>query len=399
MPVSVSEEKLRKTPLVPFANFCKLVSRNGRQLSYPFLTRFMRYTVRPTLLAHKANKKGMSTLRIAVTIDGNISYMATTYRVHSKQWDADRRIVINHPNADLINVDLRRQISEIEKKIIRSSLQSIPVSKRILQSDKKTATSFASFAAEVRKEQKEINRVTDFAGPGLLLSDIDVTFLRKYEAHERGRGMAQNTLNTSFKYLRRILNQAKAEGLITANPFDDYDIPRYKQTDRIYLVDDELQKFVGLLQENLPEHLYRTLCYFLLGCYSGLRHSDWMRFNPETMVDGEFLRLRAKKNKTFVVLPIGPTLAGIIDRLRDMPPPFTNQKTNEKLKLLAILAKVKKPVSSHTGRHTFGYICASNKIPKSTTAELLGVHTSTVEVYFHLTGDNVIQQAAILKQI
>lgn len=359
----------------------------------------MKYTVRPAFLTHKVNEDGYGTIRLALTIDRVVTYQATTYRIHQTQWDAEKRLVVNHPNATLINIDLKREVAKVEDRILNNKLQSIPVTHKLISEEFIKPRSFAVYAAEVRNVPKEITRVTTFHGNGLLLSEIDTAFLRRYEKHERERGMAQNTINSTFKYLRRIINQALAEGLIKENPFKGFLMPKYVQSDRIYLVESEMKKMYALFKKELPRDLYATLCYFMLGCYSGLRHSDWCKFDADTMVEDGYLKLRAKKNKTFVVLPIGPTLNSIIHRVKDLPPPYTNQKCNDKLKSLAYLAKVKKKVSTHTGRHSFGYLCASNGLPKSVTAELLGVNSKTVEVYYHLSAENIKKQAAVLKLI
>lgn len=361
------------------------------------------YTIRAVLWSYQKNKAEIYPIKIAITHNRKVTYVLTPHRVHIKQWRKDR--VKDHPEANLINADIQRRISEINKDIIVRNLEGLPVTRRsLLAQDRQTERSFKHFAEEVDHDAKEISRIITFAGSGLSLRDIDVTFLRKYEQHERERGMAQNTLNTSFKYLRRVLNKAHAEGLIKSNPMDNYEIPRYVQSERLFLIKREREAFVKLLDKKMPESIYRTLCYFLLGCYSGLRHSDWMKFDPDRMVDGSLLRLRPHKtvgtSGEWVVLPIGPTLEEIIARIRAIDrKPLTNQKSNEKLKLLAMMAEVDKEVTTHTGRHSFGYLCASLGMPKSTTAELLGVNIRTVDVYYHLAGEDIRLQAAPLMNV
>lgn len=288
-------------------------------------------------------------------------------------------------------------MADLERSFISQSMEGLPITKKIISGNHSNDRTFASFAREVRADEKEIKRVEEFEA-GVMLSSINVTWLRKYEQHERRRGIAHNTLNTSFKYLRRIINQAQAEKLIKENPFGSYDIPRYRQTERTYLTKDELQTVMQKADE-LKGQLRITAWYFLLGCYSGLRHSDWVLFNYEKMVEGQFLKLRAKKNKKHVVIPIGVTLTNILTVLRTLPPPVSNQKCNVMLKAIGDMCKLKKQLTTHVARHSFGYLCASNRIPKSVTAELMGVNTSTVEVYYHLSGQNIIDQAAVLKSI
>lgn len=107
-----------------------------------------------------------------------------------------------------------------------------------------------------------------------------------------------------------------------------------------------------------------TAYYFLLGSYSGLRHSDWVRFNYETMVEDGFLKLRAKKNKKYVVMLIGKTLNKILHVVKELPPPMSNQKCNVMLKAIGTSVAIKKELTTHVARHSFGCMCAANKIPK-----------------------------------
>jgi site-specific recombinase XerD len=308
-------------------------------------------------------------------------------------------MIVNYKNEQIHNAALRKIISDLDAKITRMILDGIPLSIRLIRDQDAQATGFRRFAQEIRDNQKEINRLETYAGKNLLLSDITSTFLRKYESHERRRGMSQNTINLTFKYLRRIIRQARAERLIKENPFDDYRVPRYVQSDRIYLIESETKKLMKLLEKgNINASLRSTLIWFLLGCYTGLRHSDWLRYEPK-MVDGSFLRLRAKKNGKWVVMPIGNTLRELLALVRDLPRPISGQKFNVQLKAIAGMAKVDKPITSHSARHTFATMCATHKIPQSVTAELLGVDTKTVRVYYHLTGSAIEDQAAILKTI
>lgn len=361
-----------------------------------------KFTIRPILWAYQKNAAEIYPIKIAVTVKRKVTYVLTGHRVHVKQWDEDANKVINHENAALINVAIRRKMADIERDLISRNLEGAPITKKAIKGQIENDKRFAKFAREVRADEKEIARITNYAGEGLMLSDINVTFLRKYEQHERARGMANNTVNTTFKYLRRIINQAAAEKLIAENPFDSFDIPKYRQSERIYLTSDELKRIMDATGE-MDRSLYITTYYFLLGAYSGLRHSDWVRFNYKTMVEGNFLKLRPRKTRDtsgrWVVLPIGKTLNKILNVVKDLPPPVSNQKCNVMMKAIGSIAKIKKPLTTHVARHSFGYLCASNKIPKSVAAELMGVHTSTVEVYYHLSGQNIIDQAAVLKRI
>jgi integrase len=98
---------------------------------------------------------------------------------------------------------------------------------------------------------------------------------------------------------------------------------------------------------------------------------------------------------------VGPTLKRLIGLTQGLRKPFSNRESNVHLKIIfgPGLAKIDQKGNCHLGRHTFGFLCASNKLPKSVTAELMGISVQTVEVYYHLSGENITQQAAILGKL
>jgi integrase/recombinase XerD len=354
-----------------------------------------KFTIRPVILKHKANSKGITSVKIAVTVNRKVTYMSTGHSVHLDQWDGKQ--VINHPNGKLINVSLKREMSDIESRLITNSLQHIELSKKIIKGQAKVSRVFKQYASEVRHDTTRMNRILEFGGDQLMLGEINVEWLRRFQAHCVKKGYAQNTLNTTFKYLGRIIKQAKKEKYIQENPFDEFDKPKYIQTDRIYLVQDELNKMVDLLDKPMNASIYNTLCYFLLGCFTGLRHSDWGRYDGRSE-DG-LVKHTAKKNKKHVVVPIGKTLTRILKLIDIQHPPFSNQKCNVYLKAIASMAGIEKDVTTHTARHTFGCLCASLGLPESTTAKLMGINAQTVKVYYHLTGEDLSEQAKALKNI
>jgi integrase len=356
------------------------------------------FTIKVVYWNYQKNASETYPIKIAVTINRKVTYILTGYKVHKSQWNDIKKLVIKHENANGINVTIRRQIADIEKRLISQNLQGQKITKYSILEKKDKSLNYFTFAKEVRYHHTEIERLKNYAGDGLMLSDIDVTFLRKYETHERNRGMSQNTINQSFKYFSRIMNQAKKEKLIKENPFDEFNKPKFVQTDRIYLVEDEIKRLIDLLDKPMHKSVYITLCYFLLGSYTGLRQSDWQRFDQKNIEDG-YIKLRALKNNSHVVLPIGKTLTKILEHIKDLPKAYSLQKSNDALKIIQVLANINKTLSSHVGRHTFGYMCASNGLAESTTAALLGVSAKTVKVYYHLSGDNIKQQAEALKYL
>jgi site-specific recombinase XerD len=375
----------------------------------------MAYSVTAIHWAYKKNKAKIYPVKILVTVGKVGTPLHTPHKVSPSQWDNTLRIVKDHPNAKAINADIRRRIVEKEAELLDATRNGEALTKELIKGKKRDIT-LVGFATEIAKKirnrlgdevpepriAKEINRIIDFKGAGVLLSQVDVAWLRKYDEHEQKRDMAQNTRNTTFKWLRNVLMEAVAEKLIKENRFDNWDMPKYVQGDTVYLVEEEKNLLLKQL-DKLPQtgYLYNTLVHFLAACYAGPRHSDWAKFGEKERYYGGFYRLRPqKKSKGFVVMPVGKTLNELLQRIYQLKRgPLSLQKCNDYLKVLFAMAGIQKDGTTHVGRHSFGYLCASKGLPKSTTAELMGISVQTVEVYYHLTGENIIKQAAALKDV
>jgi integrase len=368
------------------------------------------YTIRPLLWTHKENEEGFSPLKICVTINRKRTYVKTPYKLKEGQWDEDKREVKNIANASIINAAIRKQITDLEKEILARQLDGRTISAQAIKHA--PITNFYSFVREVKgnttADKKEMNRVGAFAGASLQLSDIDVQFLRKYEQHERKRatrykredkkGMSQNTLNTSFKWLRRVMTLAKNEGLIKNNPFDDYDIPKYVHSERVFLIKEEIDKIEKFIASKPGKIMYETAVYFLFGCYSGLRYSDWLRFDFDKHIQGDRIILRAKKNKQTVSIRIFPRLKKILSRMRKIDRPPAAQTYNGYLKHLGAVCGINKHLTAHVSRHTAATLMATMGVSSDVVAELLGVNKQTVNVYYKITGVKIDRETEVMRK-
>lgn len=372
-------------------------------INLPTVLPMLNYTIRPVFWKHKINAQGTGPVMIAVTINRKVRHFKTPFRILPGEWKSNQ--IAGHVNAALMNRFIRSQIDELEADMLAREAAgetvtgtSIKALRLVKLSDFVEEMKKNRPAATTRRYTCEANRFRAFGGPGILLKDITPQFLRNYEQHERKRGMAQNTLNTTIRWIKAILNKAKKENLLTALP--DYQTPRYINPERIYLVDSERQDWLNYWRgKKVDGSMYNTLTWFLFGCYTGLRHADWEQFDYVRRIEGEFLKLRAKKNGRWVVLPIGITMAEIIEVVKDLPKPLSGDKMRAHLKILAGRIGCSRNITTHTARHTFGCLCAQLRLPKSTAAELMGISEKVVNVYYHLTGENILEQAAALKLV
>ena len=108
---------------------------------------------------------------------------------------------------------------------------------------------------------------------------------------------------------------------------------------------------------------------FIMGCYTGQRHSDWHQIRKENIIDEngrDILRIKQKKGNKIVHLPVHPVVRSILNKYGDQSlAVIANQKFNEALKVIGEKAKLgqvsiggkivekKDQLSTHTARRSF----------------------------------------------
>lgn len=95
------------------------------------------------------------------------------------------------------------------------------------------------------------------------------------------------------------------------------DAMRVKKEDseQVYLSEDEIMKLMSYTPKNLNEEY--SLTTFLLGCLSGARHSDYVRFTEENINEG-FLRYTSQKTRTSACLPIAPAVPRLLKQMASL---------------------------------------------------------------------------------
>lgn len=365
----------------------------------------MSYSVRLIIAEQKENAQGKAPVKICVTLNGQRIYHSTGKRVKLKDFDSERMVVRkSEPNHSPLNIYFRNQLQKIDTMLLKLEAEGTTLTPDFIRStlhgrDNRNLTAYAEGLIKqwkqmrgkyadgtIRIQEAELKRLKRFKNV-IYCSDVNQNFLRKYEIWLRSpaEGLSGNSVHRSWKFFRKIVNRAVREKLIPISPFPDYDNPKYEQTDRTYLTRDEVDAVEALLQKPIDESLRIVINYFLLGCYSSLRYSDWARFNYSGFVTGDRLVLRAKKNGEVVSIEIHKRLRAVLDRLKYHPPIFEEQVTNRYLKSIAKLAEINKNMTTHVARHSFAMRCAENDTDIEKTAALMGIGVKSCRYYYKIT--------------
>lgn len=311
------------------------------------------------------------------------------------QWDQNKRAIVKRLDAEIMNTAINNKRTELRTKIVTLMANQESVSLESVK--RREITSFFTYARGVRGNNeitnKYINRIKKFHKREPRLGEITVEWLRRYENHQRDVWKnAPETIHCNMKFLRRVLNQAMAEGYIKTRIIGKmgYIMPEPGKSMPVFLVREERVRLLNyLLSDKITDPVdYKVCLYFMLCCYSGLRYSDASRFDPNLHIQGNDIVLRTAKTGGLVTYEINRSLSEIIDRIRKVGAlGLTYETYRKRLKEIGKIEDLKltKELKSHVGRHTFGRMMAEEKVPESDCAYWMGITTTMVKIYYHIT--------------
>lgn len=80
----------------------------------------------------------------------------------------------------------------------------------------------------------------------------------------------------------------------------------------VWLTDEELERIITYVPKNANEQLVRT--QFLIGAFTGCRHSDYTRLNNRNIVGG-MISYVSLKTKTHATVPLKPIVKELLTNL------------------------------------------------------------------------------------
>ncbi len=271
--------------------------------------------------------------------------------------------------------------NQLLKKYLEAEL-----SGKILESDQKSLFEFIESFIKESEYHKKKSTITvyktvfkylkEFAvlqRKSIDFDSIDLDFYNsylKYLVHDCD--LSSNTVGKHIKTLKTFMNEATERGLNKNMEFRKrkFKVPK-EESDAIYLNIEELKKIESIDLSASP-HLERTKDLFLIGCYTGLRFSDFTQIKPENIdYEKSILQIRTQKTGQRVSIPLHPTVKGILNKYgNELPKAYVNQVMNKYLKDVASISGLKQMVETTI---TKGGTMQKNSCPKY---ELVTTHTA-----------------------
>lgn len=395
-------------------------------------------------LRKKTTSNTRVSLYIRVSVDGSSAEIATTHKIELKDWDSKKqRVKPNNQNGQLINLFLDNcqsklgklflQETSLNKKVTPKELKNLFLGISTEPEKPKAKTLMDTFDYHNTKmlelvqigkvvskthQRYEItrNKVKDFMQLNYKVNDMDLIairlrFVTEFEHFLLTVHKIQN--NTAHKYiknLKKILSTAVALDWISVNPFAQFRCS-YHQPDIRPLDLDEINilinKKIGI------QRLEEVRDSFIFSCFTAFAYTEALHLTPDCIVkdllgDSWLTIIRQKTNKR-VNVPILPPAQKIIDKYRNHPecqkkntllPIKSNQNYNAYLKELADICGIKKKLTTHLARHTFGStIAVAHGVPLETLMDIMG-HASirTTQQYVKISGRKVSEDMKILSE-
>ncbi len=184
-----------------------------------------------------------------------------------------------------------------------------------------------------KEQKKELN-----------YEDIDWRFKNEFEQwlYDSPRNHSINNASKNLQVVKQLLYESKRLGYHTNNTFEEkgFNIRRTKTKNKVRLTFNELNQLMEFDLSTNPR-LEKVRDLFIVGCYSGLRFSDWCQIRKEHIheEDGiEFLEIMTMKTKEPVIIPFLSELKVIMEKYNYLLPIITIQKFNTYIKEVCELA-------------------------------------------------------------
>lgn len=320
------------------------------------------------------------------------------------------------------NLTIEKCLANMNDIFVRYRLQQIHLTAELLKNEWRNPSRRIDFYAffdeaiaerqkDIRKQtyknhSSEIKKLKEFR-PFITFSEFTPDFLESYRRWLKTEKKNDiNTIFTSFKVLRTYMNIAIRKGVITENPFSLVKVKK-ANPEMIFLSVDELDAMWKLyLKNKLSVTNQKVLRHFLFMCFTGVRISDFKALTKYS-VNGKLLIYYAEKTSGIKKVPVKVPLSKYARQLIDdensnseqLFLPISEQKMNEYIKIIAKVAKVYKPLTNHSARHTFATAWLEKTHDLAALQQLLG-HSKITDTmkYVHVTEKMLKEQMQVFEK-
>ena len=270
---------------------------------------------------------------------------------------------------------------------------------------------YASTFKELNNSLVEFNHHLD-----ILFSDINTTWLKKYETWLRSRGLAENSIGVRFRTFRAIYNRAIEDNIVKQEyyPFRSYKVAKlHTETIKRAITKGEIEKIISYQSDNKYTRLAIDLFYFSYLC-AGINFKDIAYLTRNNIVDNRLIYTR-KKTKKLIKVPLQAKVLNIIQKYEGEADMYlfpilskihetdiqqanrlhkVMAKINKNLKTIGEELKLPISLTTYVARHTYATVLKRSGVNTSIISESLGHSSEKVtQIYLDSFENSQIDEA------
>lgn len=204
-------------------------------------------------------------------------------------------------------------------------------------------------------------------------NSVDIEFCEGFIAYLKAANMMQNTIKGHIEKLGAMLHKAVMYGYPINNTFREVKVPE-EEASAVYFDTMEIARLY--YYKGLTRFQQEIRDLFIVGCYTGLRYSDYSKLNESHFINHSTqIRIKTKKTGAVVQLPVQKFITEIMEKYGgQMPRAHCIQHFDRYIKLIChkvgftdpvlyertvgtqVVRKVLQKwevISSHTARRSF----------------------------------------------
>ncbi len=388
----------------------------------------------------KTLSNGENPLMLQVSKGGKRKYQSLGISILPRYWDFTRnKPKPNCPNKEYIQKVILDKQRELQQRMLELNVEQKEYTTTTLLNNENTKFELKT-VSEFYHELIEQYTHEDKCGNRLIykssfnslkaftkgkidipFSDIDASWLTKYEKWLRSKGNKETTMSLMFRTLRSAYNKAIESKCARKSdyPFDEYKINKFNtKTQKRAIAKKEVLKFtkeVGNIGKRQYVQLSKDIFMFSYLC-GGINFTDIANLTKENIIEGKRLHYIRQKTGKLIKLGLSDEAMQIIERyaneskgylfpilnIKIHKTPLQKQnrihkilgKVNINLKLIAAQLGIEGNLTTYVARHSFASVLKKSGVNIALISEALG-HSdlATTQIYLDSFDNEQVDEA------
>ena len=261
-----------------------------------------------------------------------------------------------------------------------------------------------------KTSQKNLREFIESRGAeDILFTDLAHEFGESFKLYlKRDLGHKSGYVNHCLTWLNRLIYIAVDREILRCNPLEEVAYEKKERPKIPHLTRSEMMQIMAVPMPNERQELIRRV--FIFSCFcGGLAYADVFGLYPhhvkETSEGRKYIRIKRRKTSIEVFIPLHPKAEQVVmmynttNSQRPIFPLPVRDRIWYDLQEIAFLAGLKRGISYHQSRHSFGTMMLDAGIPIESVSKMMG-HTniSSTQVYAKITDEKISKDMDMLME-